>query len=181
MDLEGRIALASKALYFIAAISLVHALTGGALLTTSVFGSGIADIGSSYTYGDRSFVGYLLEYFAVASFFGLGYLVRRKVAWAMLAAIGLILADAVSYFAPLASAGLAAAVAGLPASLLVVLHGIYFWSVLQAFVATRQMRINRFIVRRLELEAQLRRKLEESDAPPPPAATFTRYRSTPRT
>lgn len=181
MDLDWQIRFAARLLYFVAAVSVAHVLTGGLINVTWILGSGIADIGVAIYYVGWPVLGVALELFAIGAFAVLGYQVQHKAPWAMLVACAFVLIDGLLAFGLIARGGLVAAGVGLPASFLVVFHGIVFWCVVRAFGASRQQRINEFVVHRLELEAELKRKLEQSDAPAPPAATFTRYGSAPRT
>ena len=180
MGIDWQISFASRTLYFVAVVALIHAVTGGSWLATWMLGSGLADVGSVFVHAGNPFAGYALEITAIASFFALGYFLSLRYLWAMNGALWFLVSDCLVLFDRAAAAGAPAAGVGLLASFLVVFHGIVWWCVLRAGRASRQYRVNSAIVERLRFEAELRRRLAESDEPPPPAATFdTRFRGMP--
>ena len=180
MGIDWQISFASRTLYFLAIIALVHVVTGGSWLATWMLGSGFADIGSVYVSAGNPLAGYALEIIAIASFCALGYSVSLRYLWAMNGALWFLVADGLALFDRAAAVGAPAAGIGLLASFLVVFHGIVWWCVFRAARASRQYRVNSAIVERLRFEAELKRRLAESDEPPPPAAKFeTRFRGMP--
>ena len=182
MGIDWQISFASKTLYFIAIVATIHLLTSGLMLATWMLGSGIVDVGSAYVLAGQTFSGYTIEIVAIAMFAAAAYFVGQRDLWAFQGALTVLVSDALALFDRVAALGAPASGIGLLASILVVFHGIVFWCVLRAYWAAKQDRINRSLVKRMEFEAELKRRLSESDAPPPPAATFdTRYRPAPPT
>ena len=123
-------------------------------------------------------VGYAVEALGTSAYFTAGYAVAnrnvRVMPWLMLFLVSVCLI----LFNKAAAVGLVASDIGTLASFLVVFHGIVFWCVWRSYSALRQARVNDAIVRRMEFDAELKRRLSESDEPPPPAATFdTRFGS----
>lgn len=176
MDLDRQIAIASKLMYFIGLVSIVHWLTNGSLMVTWVLGSGATDLGSAYVLQGRPFTGYTFEFAGVAAFFLAGFGISRRYAGMFLRALALLVVDALLLFDRVSADGIQAGSIGLFASFLVVFHAIVLWYVWRATWALRQERVNANIIRRLRFETELKRRLAESDEPPPPAAKFdTRF------
>jgi len=191
MGLDARIRRSARLLYWMAGIAAVHVLTGGSIggfvggffPFTKIFGSGIVDVSTGLFASSAPILGYLVAFWAIGTLVTLGVVMQHRVRWAPFAAMAFVALDAAVYFAVAAYAASGGGWIGdgLPAAMLAVVHGIVFWWLALAAQAALQHKTNERIVERLEFEAKLRRKLEETDAPPPPAATFTRYRQTPRT
>jgi len=177
MGLDWQISFASKSLYFIAIVSIVHFWTSGLMLVTWMLGSGMVDLGSAYVLAGRPVWGYALELTGIADFLLLGFGVSRRIPAAGAVALLFLIVDCLVLFDKAARIGAPASGIGILASFLVVFHAIVWWCVFRAFWAAWQYRVNTAIVRRLGFETELRRRLTESDGPPPPAARFdTRHR-----
>jgi hypothetical protein len=182
MDLDRQIAIASRLLYFVGIVSVIHWLTSGLLAITWVLGSGATDLGSAYVLQGDPVPGYVFEAIGIAAFFLMGYGISKRYAGVFLRIPIVIIADGLGLFNHVAPSGVRAAPIGILASFLVVFHAIVLWFVLRAIFALRQISVNNSIVRRMRFEAELRRKLAESDEPPPPAAKFdTRFHGLPPT
>ena len=132
---------------------------------------------------DSGLVGYIIDRGAIGpvptmaatcvcvAFFMLAYFIGRRAPWAIWSATALVVLDGTVLFSV---PGLGTA---LSASLGLGFHAILCLSLINAAMAVRQWEFNERAARRLDLEARLRRRLEEPDGPPPPAATLdTRYR-----
>lgn len=179
MGIDWQISFASKTLYFIGVVAVIHALTSGLFLVTWILGSGIVDVGSAYVLSGKD-AGYGVELLGALAFFAGGYSVANRNVRVMPGLLLFLIADCLVLFGKLAPLGIAASGIGILASFLIVFHGIVFWCVLRAYLALRQARTNAAIVKQLDFDAELRRRLSESDEPAPPAATFdTRFRWTP--
>jgi len=197
MGLDRQISFASKALYFMAIVALVHWLTSGFLPFTWAFGSGIVDLGSAYVFAGLfvaghadSFmtalglaglglilVGRALEAFGVGALFFFGYMTATRRFVALPFAIVFLIVDSLVLFDKAAANGLNGAGLGVVATFLAIFHAIVSWYVWVAFWASTQYKINAGIIRSMNLEHELKRRLSESDGPPPPAAKFeTRFR-----
>lgn len=200
MGLDRQISFASKALYFMAIVAVVHWLTGGFLPFTWAFGSGFVDLGSVYVLAGHIvashadalmtelgleglaivLVGRCLEAFGVGLLFFFGYMTATRRFVAMPFAIVFLIVDSLVLFDKAAASGLYGVAIGIVATFLVVFHAIVAWYVWGAFWASTQHKTNAGIIRRMDLEHELKRRLSEPDGPPPPAATFdTRFRWTP--
>ncbi|HYK54481.1 MAG TPA: hypothetical protein VEV38_13235 [Candidatus Eremiobacteraceae bacterium] len=176
MDLDRQIAIASRLLYVVAAASIVHCLTTYALPLTWVLGSGMVDVGAAYAssgYLLFKLLGFAFEFTGVVLFLVLAFFVGRRSWFAMLSAMLFLLVDGAFAFKEVAMGGLGAFAPGLLVSFLVVAHVIIGLVVFRAFWAVLQRRTNENIVRQLEFENELRRRLSEFEGPAPPAATFT--------
>ncbi|HEY7993245.1 MAG: hypothetical protein ACHQY2_02350 [Candidatus Eremiobacterales bacterium] len=177
MGLDRQISFASKTLFFIAAVSVIHIWTSGLMLVTWSLGSGFVDLGSAYVIGGQPILGYALEVTGSSGFIILGLGVSCRNAIVTAVALLFLIVDCLVLFYKLAPIGAPAASIGILASFLVVFHAIVWWCVFRAFWAARQYRVNSAVVRRLGFETELRRRLADSDEVPPPAATFdTRFR-----
>lgn len=180
MGIDRQISSASKTLYLVAAAGLIHLLTSGLYPLTWVLGSGFVDVATAYAITGHEFLGVLFADSAIVAFAGLGFFAGRGAWWAMLAGAILVAGDAAMFFDRVTPGGPTSSGVGLLASFLIVSHAIMFWFLASGFLASVQRLSNRGSVRRLELEAELRRRLAESDDPPPPAASFdTRFRGIP--
>jgi hypothetical protein len=175
MGLDQRTHLGATILYAVAAISLAHILVGydGSRLFLASLGSGLVDTAIELGNRNAPLLAELIEVLAIAAFIVFGYLIERRFIWAGYVAAAFLVFDAVVCFSMAPSLGL-----GLPASLLVAVHAVYFLGVLNAGNAVRQYYENERTVRRLDLEAGLKRRLETFGGSPP-APNFPRYRPTP--
>ncbi|HET9342130.1 MAG TPA: hypothetical protein VFO25_04310 [Candidatus Eremiobacteraceae bacterium] len=142
---------------------------------TMLLGSGIVTYAVQMELVRASAIAAPLKYGAVAAFFALSFGVHRRVIWAAVLAIVFVTVDAAFLFMPNPDP-----FSGLFASLQLPFHALVCWWTFDAIRAIRQGRANEDIVRNLDFQHRLRRRLEESDEPAPPAATFdTRFRRLP--
>jgi hypothetical protein len=112
---------------------------------------------------------------AVLAFFALAFAVHRRMLWGAIVAFAFVAFDGAFLFIFAHDVW-----SGLYGSLQVGFHALVCWSLADAGIAMNQWRVNEGIVRSLGVEASLKRKLEDSDMAPPPAATFTRSNAAPR-
>lgn len=175
--LKERIDRGTFALYVMGIVALTFSLFSVVGWRSSMlFGSGIVTYALQEATMNPGVMTSILKWAPVAIFFALSYGVHRRMRWAAGVALAFVIFDA---GVPFVFAGNDSAI-GLLASIQIVFHVLICWWIFDAFRAMHQWRVNADIARSLEVEAKLRHRLAESDAPPPPAATFTtRYRSTP--
>jgi hypothetical protein len=172
MGLRNRLDLAVLLLGVLVICSLVHVFTGVVPFRAwALFDSGF--VGYLIDRGSGPPVQYTAAILLPCVFLVLMYFIVRRSLWAMWGALALVVLDGTILFT---AGGLGSA---LSASLAVPFHCILCVSLIGAALAERQWRFNEQTSRRLEVEAELKRKLGDSDAPPPPAATFTRYGQAP--
>ena len=184
ITLESKAAHAANLFYVMAGVSLANvfliAMIPAIWLFVSAAGSGFAVLGTMTSARGAPITGDALTAGGIAASALLGLLIQFRFRWAMLAAMVFLAVDWAVVFVPAARAGYGAAEIGLMTSMMGIFHVLMLWAVLQALLAVSQLRTNESIARSLEVQHRLHRALEESDAPPPPAATFTtRWRPIP--
>lgn len=144
-------------------------------LPTMLVGSGIVNDAVQIGLLHPSAGAALLKYGAICAFFVLSYAVYRRVMWAAALAIVFVAFDGIFLFLFKPDT-----ISGLFASVQLPFHALVCWWTFDAIRAMLQHRVNEDVVRSLDVEQRLRRRLEETDAPAPPAATFdTRFRRLP--
>lgn len=175
--LKERIDRGTFGLYAMGIVALTFSLFSVVGWRSSMlFGSGIVTYAMQVASTNPSVMTSTLKLAPIAIFFALSYAVHRRMIWAAALASAFVIFDA---SVPFVFAANDSAV-GMLGSIQIVFHALVCWWTLDAVRAMYQWRVNADIARSLEVEARLRNRLAESDAPPPPAATFTtRYRSTP--
>jgi hypothetical protein len=94
---------------------------------------------------------------AVLAFFGLAFAVHRRMLWGAFVGFAFVAFDGAFLFIFAHDVW-----SGLYGSLQVGFHALVCWSLADAGIAMRQWRVNEGIARRLDVEAALKHKLEDS-------------------
>lgn len=182
MTLEARIARGANAFYWIAGLSLVNVLLGRVLpgfslpIFVEATALGIVNKGSEWLSDGLYVQAYGLSLFAIAAFFAIGKLAHRRSALAFFVGAYLYAVDGVFFFFYVANLHPGDTSLGLTASMGLVIHAVFFVPIWRAMWACRQYRWNASIAQSLDVEAALRRKLDESDTTPAPSAASFQYR-----
>lgn len=164
--LRERIDRGTFGLYVIGIVALTFSLFSVVGWRSSMlFGSGIVTYALQHASTNPSLMTSTLKFAPVAIFFALSYAVHRRVLWAAALALAFVIFDASVPFVFAATDS----TVGMLGSIQIVFHALICWWTFDALRAMHQWRVNADIARSLEVEAKLRNRLAESDAPPPPA------------
>ncbi|HEY7993244.1 MAG: hypothetical protein ACHQY2_02355 [Candidatus Eremiobacterales bacterium] len=176
MGLSQRIDRSTLALYVLGIYGLVVSAFGGtAGRIAFLFGSGMVTFGQQIEAVAPSPMATELKYGAVFMFFALSYAVHRRMRWAAVLAIAFVAFDGAFLYVFAGDVG-----SGMWWSLELPFHALTCWWTFDALLAMLEWRTNQDVVRSIDVELELKHRLEDTDAPAPQAATFeARYRPLP--
>ena len=184
MSLSERSKWATLALFALAAFGLASEVFhtfpvgyGASFLPAMLVGSSIVNFSLQLDPARDGLLAAVFGYGTVAAFFGFSYAVHRHIVWASILAVAFVAFDGMFLFmfGP-------DMMSGLFASIQLPFHALVCWWIVDSIRASRQQRVNADLVRSMQFEHELKRRLAESDEPPPPAAKFdTRFRGMPPT
>ena len=165
MGLPQRIDRATLALYVLGIFALVAVISGGGSGRIGLlFGSGIVTYALQIGAAAPTPVATELEYGAIFMFFALSYAIHRRMMWAALLAAAFVAFDGAFLFVFGGDLG-----SGMWASIELPYHALVCWWSLDSYFAMRQWLTNADIVRSVNVELELKHRLEAADEPEPPA------------
>jgi len=175
MGLSQRIDRATLGLYTLGIFGLVMSVFGAGGRLTTIFWPGIVTYALQIERAGPSPIATALQYGSVLLFFTLSFAVHRRIMWAAALAIAFVAFDDAFLFAIGRDIG-----SDMFGSIELPFHALVCWWTVDAIRAMRQWRTNEDVERSVDVELELKHRLEETDAQAPRAATFeTRYRPLP--
>jgi len=175
MGLLQRIDRSTLALYTLGMFGLVMSVFGTGGRLTTIFWPGIVTYALQIESAGPSPIATTLQYGSILMFFTLSFAVHRRMMWAAALAIAFVAFDDAFLFSIGGDIG-----SDMFGSIELPFHALTCWWTFDAIRAMRQWRTNEDVERSVDVELELKHRLEETDAQPPPAATFdTRYHPLP--